>query len=270
MASEELHHALMRVSGTTLDEAGAANAWAGNVSSTLASLRTNLVTNPNFETDVTGWTAYVGVAAPTRVLTTPFSGVGRLSAVGNNTSTTPRVFIVVPGVAGDVITYTARVRSDGQAPTGGIAGLSTAPSGTALAFVATAWAPDGAGWQLVTATGTLPAGETAFRITPGVQTAANYTGTLGVDAVLAVNGAAAGAYFDGSSPALLLRTYAWTGTVNASTSTESTWTPGGLDLVGALNKKAGTSGLEIDGVLNVLAGTTGQGNGVNACAAALV
>jgi hypothetical protein len=29
MASEELQHALRRVSGTTLDAAGAANAWAG-------------------------------------------------------------------------------------------------------------------------------------------------------------------------------------------------------------------------------------------------
>jgi hypothetical protein len=28
-ASEELQHALQRVSGTTLDSAGAANAWAG-------------------------------------------------------------------------------------------------------------------------------------------------------------------------------------------------------------------------------------------------
>jgi hypothetical protein len=31
MASEELAHALKRVSGTTLDPAGAANAWAGTV-----------------------------------------------------------------------------------------------------------------------------------------------------------------------------------------------------------------------------------------------
>lgn len=31
MASEELQHALRRVSGTTLDTAGAANVWAGTV-----------------------------------------------------------------------------------------------------------------------------------------------------------------------------------------------------------------------------------------------
>jgi len=31
MASEELAHALRRVSGTTLDPQGAANAWAGTV-----------------------------------------------------------------------------------------------------------------------------------------------------------------------------------------------------------------------------------------------
>ena len=31
MASEELQHALQRVSGTTLDTAGAANVWAGTV-----------------------------------------------------------------------------------------------------------------------------------------------------------------------------------------------------------------------------------------------
>ena len=46
---------------------------------------TNLVTNPSFETNVSGWAAYVGVNAPTQVITTPWSGNARLAAVGNNT-----------------------------------------------------------------------------------------------------------------------------------------------------------------------------------------
>jgi hypothetical protein len=76
-------------------------------------------------------------------------------------------------------------------------------------------------------------------------------------------GIGAGTYFDGSSSG-----GAWTGAPNASTSTLHE--RGGLELVGALNAKAGTSGVDLLGVCNVLAGTPGQGVGINACAATFV
>lgn len=151
----------------------------------------NRVTNPSFEVDVSNWALYVGVAAPTRVTTTPYAGLGRLSAVGSNTSTMPRVAAtIIPAVAGEVWTVSARVRSDGQTPTNAIlyvkstvAGSET--GGTTFGPHAPAWAPDVNGWQLVNLTFTIPVGSDGFKIIPGVQTAANYTGTLGVDAVMA-------------------------------------------------------------------------------------
>jgi hypothetical protein len=193
--------------------------------------RTNLCPNPNFETDAAGWVAFSAVAAPTRVTTTPFSGVGRLSAVGSAATAAPGVYTTVSAVAGDTITYTARVRSDGQTPTSGFARIQAMPSVTMLASVVTAWAPDANGWQLITATVTVPSGATtSLRIIPGVQCAAVYTGTLGVDEVLIEKSPAAGTYFDGSTAAGVdsngwVLAHAWTGTADGSTSTESRQPP---------------------------------------------
>jgi type II secretory pathway pseudopilin PulG len=178
---------------------------------------TNLVTNPSFETNITGWAAYVGVSAPTQVMTTPWSGSARLSAVGNNTVTTPRVFYILPVSTGDSVFASARVRSDGQTPTSSFFVIKTrlngAETGTVVA-TSTSWAPDGSGWMLASGNYTVPVNVDALMILPGVVTASNYTGTLGVDAVIATKGSSLANYADGSSS-----NWIWNGTPNASTST---------------------------------------------------
>lgn len=177
---------------------------------------TNLVSNPSFEANVTGWTAYMGVAAPTRVSTTPAVGSWRLSAVGNNTATTPRVYHDISAVAGTVLSASVRVRSDGQIPTNLLMVIKTLNSGTETSTlsVSPAWAPDASGWMTGNFSVTVPAGSNGIRLNPGVTVAANYTGTLGIDAAIVIEGSTTPAYADGSS----LR-WRWNGTTHNSTST---------------------------------------------------
>lgn len=262
MASEELQHALQRVSGTTLDVAGAANVWAGSVSTTLVSQRTNLCTNPNFETNLTGWIG--NAATQTRDTVIFHSGVASAKAVCDGTSgyqghQAANMFSVVAGLT---YTMSAWVFST-VATTIRIGMYSNVIGGTPeIAIAANVW-------TRLSRTGV--ANATALVPYTIVDTGSvPVATTLYIDDVLIELSSTLNPYFDGATPPALLVTYAWTGTANASTSTRSIWTPGGLELVGALNKKAGTVGLDIDGVCNVLAGTPGQGKGINACAGLFV
>lgn len=196
--------------GTTAAGTDVIYAWTGTPQASSSIARGQVVA---------GWAAYVGVGAATRVTTTPFSGSGRLAATGTGVSNVPRVYITVPAVAGDVLTYSARVRSDGWVPGWAYGGIKSIPSGAGTGSTATAWAPDANGWQPVTATQALAAGDTSFQVAPGVQTTgAFYTGTLGVDEVVIEKTSVSGSYFDGSTAASVDYGYSWTGAVNASTS----------------------------------------------------
>lgn len=178
---------------------------------------TNLVTNPSFETNVASWSVYTGLNAPTRVTTNAWSGTARLSAVGNNTVTTPRMAFYLPVSVGDTISASARVRSDGQTPTNGFFVVKTRLAGVengTLIAINPAWAPGGDGWQQLTTTFTVPANTDSVAISPGVSTAVNYTGTFGLDGVIAVKSASVPTFADGNSP-----NWDWTSTVNNSTST---------------------------------------------------
>lgn len=178
---------------------------------------TNLITNPSFESNVTGWYAYTGLSAPTQVTSNPWSGSARLAAVGNNTYVTPRVRYSLPVVAGDTITVSAHIRSDGQTPTSLFFVIKTTLGGsevTSPVVESPAWAPDADGWMRISATYTVPANIDGLLIQPGVRVDTNYIGTLGVDAVIAIKGSPAVDYADGSSA-----TWVWNGTANNSTST---------------------------------------------------
>ena len=179
---------------------------------------TNMVANPSFETNITGWAAYIGVSAPTRVTTTPYSGTARLSAVGNNTSSTPRVYYIVPTTVGDVVSINVRIRSDGQTPNFAFLVIKTRLAGAETSTPvaqSTAWAPDAAGWMQASVMYTVPANTDSIMVLPGVTLSPTlYTGTLGVDAVIVAKNASAVNFADGNS-----QYWAWDGTANNSTST---------------------------------------------------
>lgn len=185
--------------------------WAYN-----GTVLTNLITNPSLETNSTGWSAYTGLAAPTRVTTTPFVGTARLSAVGSSASTTPRVAMTIPATAGDVLSLTYQVRSDGQTPTSALTSIKLMSGATELSTfygTNTTWTPNGNGWVKVTATFTVPSGGDGIKLTLGINSAANYSGTLGIDAVMLVASSKVPTYADGATAR-----WSWSGTTNNSTS----------------------------------------------------
>jgi hypothetical protein len=198
----------------------------------LSVYRRNLCPNPNFETNITGWGALSGVSTPTRSTSGPYSGLGRLDAVGNSTGTSPRVYFQFAAgtfAVGETVTMTARIRQLGTWPGG--TGLYTAlrwgltAGGETIHTGTATFAPDASGWMLVTVTGTVPAGANGLlQINLGfLSLASNLTaaGSLGVDEVLIERAAAAGAYFDGSTPTAGAVTHYWEGAANASASVET-------------------------------------------------
>jgi len=251
MASEELQHALRRVSGTTLDVAGAANVWAGTETGS-----TNQVTNPRLGVDATGWSATGGTGARVAqgagwawqgdgsVVTAMFSPAS---------ASTPGQFwsgsVVVSGPSGLLVRALIHDGVSTLTPDQNFV-LTGAPQTITLTST------------VAVTTGTLPRIYVYPRPLATWTAGQMLTATNALLKVVSGVGVTAGTYFDGSSPG-----GAWTGAQDASTSTRVAT---GLELVGALNAKAGTSGLDIDGVANVLAGTPGQGVGINACAALFV
>lgn len=179
---------------------------------------TNLVANPSIESNTTGWLKYTGVGTTmTRVTSGGWSGSSYLSAVGDNTTTAPRVYIDIPTSDGDVISLTFRAKSTGQAATSGVIAAKLIASGSEISTFSTqypTWSPDSNGWSTETATFTVPAGGDHVRLSIGIRSATNYTGTMGIDAVMAVKSATVPTYADGNTPR-----WSWTGTTNNSTST---------------------------------------------------
>lgn len=181
------------------------------------SLVTNLALNPSMETNISNWGAYTGLSVPTRVTSTPWAGVGRLAAVGNNSSVSPRVYTDVAASAGDVLSISYRVRSDSQIPTNALTSIKMMLSGSEISTIATTtkvWAVDASGWMNVTATATMPSGGDKLRFSLGVQSAVNYTGTMGIDGVIVASGSTAPVFADGSTTR-----WVWNGVANLSSST---------------------------------------------------
>jgi len=255
ITSGEVWGAVTITGGYTVSPAGIASA----LTFTTSTVTTNLSANPNFEVDVSGWSAYVGVAAPSRVTGDSFSGAGRLQAVGNGGSTYPRVTSQFAAAPGEVYSISARIRADGVVPSS--AGLNIKPLTGATEIsgqvdTTAPWAPDALGYVYITSSVTIPAGGDGFRVNVGARYSSSLTsaGSIGVDEVLVVKSGTLGNYFDGSSPTEIgvgrTATYAWTGTANASTSTQTVVT--GVGVSGLLTvSPTGISTAEVFGVLYV-------------------
>lgn len=208
-----------QVNGFTLDSA-TKGILAGYTTTTT---RTNLVTNPNFETNTTGWS---GVGGSTLSQSSTSSYIGSYSLLVTDTST---------GLAGAATTFT---------PTNGIsytlsfyvkntAGLTrnmyaqigwsggTFSTGTVTSVTA------GSGWVRLSVTGTAPNSSLAniYLVTsPGAST--ETTDLALIDAVLIEASSSLLPYFDGTYAdtytGYTIESQTWNGTVNASTST-ATW-----------------------------------------------
>jgi hypothetical protein len=198
---------------------------------TTTTTRTNLLNNPNFETNTTGWAGVSGVA--TRITTASYIGTASAQlAVSSAGDLTARINTNVQPAVGSGVTITASCYVYNFAGNNRQHRISLRAlnSGGSLitAFNGTATTIDvGAGWTRLSVTATTPA------LTASVQTqifcqlnngsASNVTY---VDAVLLEEASSALPYFDGTYAetytGYTLTEQAWNGTANASTST-ATW-----------------------------------------------
>jgi hypothetical protein len=176
------------------------------------STRINLVPNPGFEVDLTGWAAF-GTSTRTRDTATRHSGAASVKVVVGTGAQGGLAFNGnQPGVVGgQTYTFSAWV----FAPAGQPMAISLRlTADTIVTFTGTG------AWQRVSATRVCPAGVTVFA--GAIRTNNTTAATFYVDDVMVELGAAPGSYFDGSTPDTATLDYSWTGTPHASTSTATT------------------------------------------------
>lgn len=173
------------------------------------SVRTNLITNPSFETNTTGWVAfqstitrdtsefYIGSAS----LKSVFTGVGSSSIVADVTASqtyTASIWVKVPAGNAFRLDLTERTSASDYV---GIA--QTTATGTGA-------------WQRVTATRTF--GSTGVKAS--VELVSTIAQTIYMDAVQLEQSSTLGDYFDGDTTDTADAAYDWAGTPKQSPSTE--------------------------------------------------
>jgi hypothetical protein len=218
--------------------------WVNAPSPSATSLaRTNLIPNPNFETNTTGWSSFGGFGvAPERVSSpTAQSGSWSLKAGwyedGETGDIAAEARITVPVVIGNQYRAGVYVRlANGNSP----APVNLVVQNTGGGFsAATGIVTATTSWQLIETT--LTATSSNFNLIVGTASGQPSGFLLYVDSViLELASTYDGTYFDGNTADAGGVDYAWTGTANASTST-ATKTVTFANLVQAI-PPAGTTG----------------------------
>jgi hypothetical protein len=187
---------------------GTANASTSTAKATAATLRTNLMTNPNIETNTTGWVPYWG--AISRVSTSPQSGSWCLRVDSDGDGDTSFSFNSTSGlVAGTSYRAGVWVRAEAGPKTVSLF-LTAGGSSSSITFDATT------SWQFIQAPAVVANGAN-FSIS--FQAFGFGVGIFVDSAIVETTSTYAGSFFDGNTAAGGGYTYAWTGTANASTST---------------------------------------------------
>lgn len=197
----------------------------------LAVVLRNEVTNPSFETNLTGWTAGT---ATTMVRTTAVAHVGTgalhvYRSVPNPGMVTATTVASVTGGLDYVLQGRFRTQVSGGTSRLGISWLDSGGNIVGPAHAQTGPTTSTTAFGLVVLAATAPSNATQALITVGhtVPGPGNASGAY-VDAVAFTAGAAAPDYFDGATPASGTLAYAWTGTAHNSASTRSDTTLTGL------------------------------------------
>lgn len=216
-----------------IDTCDSTSGWSQSSQGYGPTTRTNLMSNPSFEVDTSGWSAG-GNAASVERWDLAASGIGnRAGTYGMLTrqaaGTYPtRCYANSPALAASAgQKYVIQVRLFGSL--GNVGFLTRFYSGVngtgSVLLEADTGIPKPGGSSLVdvTATHIAPAGTLSMRIFPyGTGESAS---SFFADAVLIEQSEAANGYFDGDTPDTALWVYAWTGTPHASTSTATSTTP---------------------------------------------
>ncbi len=170
---------------------------------------TNLVTNPNFETDTTGWNA-AGTGTVTNDAVVFYEGLKSLKIVSSGGNSP----ILTHGISGLTVGVQYELFVVARLLAGGIVTIGKTDSGSGF-DASQATTLTAATWTQLHFSFVATATSTTIRITGPVNA------TLNIDAVAV--GFALDGYFDGNVTDTLAAEYIWTGTANASTSTKTTY-----------------------------------------------
>ena len=178
--------------------------------------RINLVTNPSFESNLSGWAASTNVSSITQSgnhWVGSFSLRATVTAIGTSQVTSTTGTGGIPVVAGSTVAVAAYFLASAVGRTGTLylnyydstgAYVSTGTVGSA--------ALSNTNWVQVSGTTTIPAGISYAAVVPALSSAAASEFWY-IDGVLFEQSATVGSYFDGTIPGAF-----WTGTAGASTS----------------------------------------------------
>lgn len=198
--------------------------WAASAYGYGPATRRNLVKNPSFEVNTSGWVIGAGTATSIGRLTTQ-AKVGTASlwaSFGSNTgSMTVRTSTGTAGIqvaAGSQYTVSASVRAQTTGRSGTLSVDYYGPSGTPMGSTTFAFTDNAAGWTTVGGVATVPAG--AWYAAVGVTwTNPAFNEVHLLDAVILEYGNVAGqTYFDGATTDTATLDYVWEGTTHASVS----------------------------------------------------
>lgn len=185
--------------------------------------RTNLIVNPDFEVDLTGWT---DTAFVTTTVSTEQARIGTKSMKVQNTSgtggNTYAEYQITNLVIGRTYTFSVYVRAAiGTVNSSLYFYLGSSPQSVGYTATSTGWTR-----YSITRTAT----DTLGRFICTVDGTANGT-VVYFDSAMVEEATSALPYFSGSyaDPALRPISYGWTGTAHASTSTLSYWNPDGIN-----------------------------------------
>lgn len=181
--------------------------------------RTNLCTNPNFETNTTGWSA-VGSAVLSRTTSTPYKGTNSLLVTHTPTGIAGASFSYTP-TNGLSYAFSAYVRNT-AGTTRNMNVVITWNGGTTATGTATSVASGS--WVRLSVIGTAPNSLAAtFAVNTSPVGDTQTTETAQIDAVLIEQSSTVDAYFDGTYTdaytGYTLQSQSWSGTADASTST---------------------------------------------------
>lgn len=175
--------------------------------------KTNLVTNPSFEVDISGWTNYFGGVTRTRDTTRAKFGSASMRCQ-RNASGTFGAYTQVPVVVGERYTASAWVQSDTIPTRIGYrfvaADGTQIGSGTQLEDVL-----PGPGWNRVSASMTIPP-DTALLEVRLSGTANGPDDFFNIDGVMVERSSTLNGYYEGTQPDEF--TFGWTGTPHNSQS----------------------------------------------------
>jgi hypothetical protein len=172
-------------------------------------VRRNYVENPNFEVNVTGWSAGSGTTR-SRVTSEQYVGTASLEVVFGPSGAVGSAAYTIPSTTG--LSYTGSMYVKGI--DGGIVSLEI--QGASGPAVSSGPITLNGQWLRISATIANPASGNTMTLTLKSGAAQ----TVYVDAVMIEQSSVPTEYFDGASTDTLAHTYAWIGTANASASTE--------------------------------------------------